>query len=133
MLKNSLFQPFSVSALPPCFFFFLPFFSFQFTCALFFQPKNILFSPKQFSFRPKNIFFSPNVFQFFSPNVFQLFSPNVFASVQPLFSSSFFLLYSFLVQPSFFSLAPFIQGRIFSLAASHLFYLNKSLFSSNLE
>ena len=101
------------------FFFFLVFFSFQFMCALFFSPKT-----------------------FFSAQNNSLFRPNVFASVQPLFSSSFFLLYSFLVQPSFFSfsasffffsLAPFIQGPIFSLAASHLFYLNKSLFSSNLE
>ena len=65
----------------------------------FFQPKNILFNPKQFSLQPKNIFFSPNVFQFFSFSSAQTF----FALVQPLFSSSFFLLYSFLAQPSFFS------------------------------
>ena len=67
-----------------------------------FQPKTILSSAQKHFFQPKR--FCPNVFQFFSPNVFQFFfSPNVFASVQPLFSSSFFLLYSFLVQPSFFS------------------------------
>ena len=39
------------------FLFFLPFFSFQFTCCPFFQPKNIFFNLKQFSLQPKTIFF----------------------------------------------------------------------------
>ena len=56
----------SVFSAPLLFLFFLPFFSFQFTCALF-------FSPKQFSLQPKNIFFSSEHF---------CFSPKPF-SVQP--------------------------------------------------
>ena len=72
--------PLFVSSMRLLFFLFLPAFLFFLVHVCpFFQPKNILFSP----------------------NVFQFFSPNVFASVQPLFSSSSFLLYSFLVQPSF--------------------------------
>ena len=85
-----------------------------------------------FIFQPKKLFSAQT---FFSPNVF---------SLQPLFSSSFFcfilfwfspLFFSFQFRCSFFffSLAPFIQVPMFSLAASHLFYLNKFLISSNLE
>ena len=182
MLKNYLFSPlcsapflysiplflflstphlssfFSVSVSAPLFFFFASaFLFFSIHVCPFFQPKNILFSPKQFSLQPKNIFFSPNVFQFFSPNIFQFFfSPNVFQFFSPnvflqpkrfllqfshysllLFFALFFsgsaLFFLFQRLLFFFSLAPFIQGPIFSLAASHLFYLNKSLFSSNLE
>ena len=110
----SLFQPsfsFSFSAAHFFFFFhvlaffcfslspfvsFLPafFFSFQFTCALFFNPKT-----------------------FFS-------AQNVFCLVQPLFS---FVHASFLVS------CQLLRPKKFSLDASHLFYLNKSLYSSNLE
>ena len=110
--------------------------SFKFSL-LFFQTKTVL-SPKYFFSFSAQKFFSFSAQMFFS-----FFSdPNVFASVQPLFSASFFsaLFFSgsslfFLFQHLlfFFSLAPFIQGPIFSLAASHLFYLNKSLFSSNLK
>ena len=88
----------------PPFFLFLPaFLFFSVHVCPFFQPKDILFSPKTFfstqTFLPKR--FSAQTFQ---PKCFSVFfSPNVFASIQPLFSSSFFLLYSFLVQASFFS------------------------------
>ena len=161
MLKNSLFQPslsfsfsaavlfpflflpFSVSALPLCFFFFLPVFSFQFTCALFFQPKNILFSPKQFSLQPKNIFFSPNIFaqtfQFFSPNVFQVFfSPNVFASAQNLFQFSPHHCFSlFLFCFSLFSFCWFCFQRTFSFCSAPPFLLSfsapHSLFLANFQ
>ena len=174
MLKNSLFQfslsfSFSTAVLFPflfstfyCFgaaplFLFLPtFLFFSVHVCPFFQPKNILYSPKQFSLQPQNIFFSPNVFQFF-------FSPNVFASAQNLFQFSphhcfslflfcfslfFFLLVLFSAHlfflfsasfSSFFFSASFSfscqlpRPKIFSLDASHFFYMNKSLFSSNLE
>ena len=56
----------------PPFFLFLPaFLFFSVHVCPFFQPKDILFSPKQFSLQPKNIFFNPNIFAqtFFSPNV----------------------------------------------------------------
>ena len=120
MLKNSLFstlflfQPFfflSFSTAPLFLFLFpishaavllQPSFSFLFVCCpLFFSPKYFFFQPKRFSAQ-KN---------FFSPKRF-CFSPKLF-SVQPKtfffgFSSAtllffFFLLYSFLVQPSLFS------------------------------
>ena len=58
------------------FLFFLPFFSFQFTCCPFFQPKNIFFSPKQFSLQPKHV---------------------------ALLSSAPLFFFSFLVSASFFS------------------------------
>ena len=88
-------------------------FSFLFVCCpLFFSPKYFFFSPNVF--QPKNTFFSPKRFCF-SPKLFFNSAQNVFLfffifyffifSVQPLFSFSFFLLYSFLVQPSFFSLS----------------------------
>ena len=180
MLKNSLFQPslsfsdivlflflflpFSVSALPLCFFFFLPFFSFQFTCALFFSPKtffsaqnNSLFSPKTFfsaqTFLPKRF----SVFQpkRFSAQTFLLQPKTFFSSAHTTVSASFcFVLDVFLFVGSVFS-TPFLfvqrlfssfffsasfsfscqlrRPKIFSLDASHFFYLNKSLFSSNLE
>ena len=137
MLKNSLFQPslsfsfsaavlfpflflpFSVSALPLCFFFFLPFFSFQFTCALFFQPKNTFFSPKRFCFSPKPFSVQPTP-------LFQL----LFLFVGSVFSASFS---SFFFSASFSFSCQLPRPKIFSLDASHFFYLNKSLFSSNLE
>ena len=146
----SLFQPsFSFSFNASFFFSSLlvstPLFLFCFLAPFFFSVSVLpfllqrpsLFSSPPFSFLQVccPLFFSPNVFQFFNPNVF---------SVQPLFSSSFFcfilfwfspLFFSFQFRGSFFffSLAPFIQVPMFSLAASHLFYLNKFLISSNLE
>ena len=62
---------------------------------------------------------------FFSPNTFlaqELFQPKTF------FSPLHFICGS--APPSFCQLP---RPKIFSLAASHLFYLSKSLFSSNLE
>ena len=139
MLKNSLFQPslsFSFNAAVLFIFLFSAFFCFSaahlflFLPAFlffsvhvcpFFQPRNILFSPKQFSLQPKNIFFQPkrfcpNVFQFFSPNVFQFFfSPNVFASAHTTVSASFCVVSAvFLFVGSVFS-APF-------LCAQHLLF-----------
>ena len=104
--------------------------------ALYFQPK-ILFSAQKHFFQPKTFLLQPKTFFSSAQNIFFFFF-----SVQPLFSSSSFLqtccsfkfsLLFFQHLLFFFSLAPFIQGPIFSLATSHLFYLNKSLFSSNLE
>ena len=139
MLKNSLFQPslsFSLSAAILFLFLFLfstlllcssPLFLFFLCVALYFSAQNTSFSAQTF--------FSPQILFSVQPNFF-------FFSVQPLFSSSFFCfilfwfsLLFFLFQRLlfFFSLALFIQDPIFSLVASHLFYLNKSLFSSNLE
>ena len=100
MLKNSLFQfslsfSFSTAVLflflfsaffcfgaAPVFLFLPTFLFFSVHVCPFSQPKNILFSPKQFSLQPKNIFFSPNVF------AQTFFSPNVFASAQNLFQFS---------------------------------------------
>ena len=107
-------------------------FSFQFTCALF-------FSPKQFSLQPKNIFFSPNVFQFFSPNVFQFFfSPNVFASAQNLFQFSPHHCFSlFLFCFSRFSFCWFCFQRTFSFCSAPPFLLSfsapHSLFLANFQ
>ena len=130
MLKNSLFSPL-YSAPFFCFSLFFFFFSFQrctplflfcflfptllfcssppflfFLCvALYFSAQNTSFSAQTF-FSPKTLFSAQNVFAS-AQNFFQ-FSPKhffFFFPVQPLFSSSFFLLYSFLVQPSFFSLS----------------------------
>ena len=106
-------------------------------CPLLFSPK-YFFSPNVF--QPKNTFFSPKRFCF-SPKRFSV-QPKTFFSVQChssllvfsglfFFGSALFFLFQRLL--FFFSLAPFIQDAIFSLAASHLLYLNKSLFSSNLE
>ena len=157
MLKNSLLQPsFFLSASAPlfssffcfsfflfqrsplCFFFFLPFFSFQFTCALFsaqkhsFQPKNILFSPKQFSLQPKKNFFSPNVFQFFSAQPFLLQPKTFLSSAHTTVSASFcFVL-------AFFLFCWFCFQRTFFLPHSLLFQLLSfsvphSLFLANFQ
>ena len=85
-----------------------------------FQPKTILSSAQKHFFQPKrfSVFFSATLLFFF-------FSALFFSG-----SALFFLFQRLLF---FFSLAPFIQDPMFSLAASHLFYLNKSLFSSNME
>ena len=110
----------------------------HFSSSLFFQPSfSFLQVCCPLFFSPKYLFFSPNVFQFFNPNIFQpkntffspkrfCFSPKLF-SVQPKtfffgFSSAillffFFLLYSFLVQPSFFSLS---APSFFSFLQLHL-------------
>ena len=75
---------FSVSALPhfsPALTFF-----FSFGCPLFFSPKYF--------------FFSPNIFQ---PKCFSVFQPKRFCFNSATLLFFFFLLYSFLVQPSFFS------------------------------
>ena len=101
-----------------------------------------LFSSSPFSFLQVccPLIFSPKYF--LQPKCFS--AQKHFFSVQLLFSSSFFCFILFWFSPIFslfnfgapfffFSLAPFIQDPIFSLAASHLFYLNKSLLSSNLE
>ena len=158
MLKNSLFQPslsfsfnaavlflflfsafFCFSAAP--LFLFLPaFLFFSVHVCPFFQPKNILFSPKQFSLQPKNIFFSPKPFSvqptpLFQP-LFVLFQPFFFLLV--LFSAHLFFLFSASFSSFFFSASfsfscQLPRPKIFSLDASHFFYLNKSLFSSNLE
>ena len=161
MLKNylfstlSLFQPsFSFSFSAAHFFFFsfswsaVPFssslffllFLFFWSVALYFSAQNTFFSAQTF-FSPKTLFSTQNVFAS-AQNFFQ-FSPKLFFLFQ--FSHSSLLLFSalffsgstlsFLFQRLifFFSLAPFIQDPMFSLAASHLFYLNKSLFYSNLE
>ena len=155
MLKNSLFQPslsFSFSTAVLFLFLFLfsmlmfcssPLFLFFLCVALYFSTQNTFFSTQTF-FSPKTLFSAQNIFAS-TQNFFQ-FSPKrylfIYFSVQPLFSSSFFCFILFWFSPLFFlfqrllfffSLAPFIQDPIFSLAASHFFYLNKSLFSSNLE
>ena len=153
MLKNYLFSPLCLAPFlcsSPLFLFLsAPHTSFSFSVSWSAAPFFLLFSSRllflfyrsvALYFSAQNTFFLAQTF--FSPKVFQFFSPNVFASVQPLFSSSSFLqtccsfkfsLLFFQCLLFFFSLAPFIQGPIFSLVASHLFYLNKSLFSSNLE
>ena len=135
-------------------FFFLvsrPFFFFSFLPAFFFFSFGLL----PFIFQPKILFFQPKRFSapkhFFQPKTFLLQSKTFFSSAQNVFfflfqfSHSSLLLFSalffsgsalsFLFQHLlfFFYLAPFIQDPMFSLAASHLFYLNKSLFYSNLE
>ena len=120
----------------PLFLFLPAFLFFSVHVCPFFQPKNILFSPKQFSLQPKNIFFQPKRFCF-SPKPFSvqptpLFQP-LFVLFQPfffLFSASFS---SFFFSVSFSFSCQLPRTKIFSLDASHLFYLNKSLFSSNLE
>ena len=99
-------------------------FLFFWSVALYFSAQNVFaLAQNFFQFSPKHFFF------------FFLFQFN--HSSLLLFSALFFSgsALSFLFQHLlfFFSLAPFIQGPIFSLSALHLFYLNKSLFSSNLE
>ena len=92
---------FSVLALPhfsPALTFF-----FSFGCPLFFSPKYFFFSPNVF--QPKR--FSAQMFFSFSAQMFfSFFSPNVFASVQPLFSSSFFCFILFWFSPLFSLSAP---------------------------
>ena len=115
---------FSVLALPhfsPALTFF-----FSFGCPLFFSPN--VFQPKCFSV------FQPKRFSVFSAQTFLLqFSHSSLLLFSALFFSSSALFFLFQRLLFFFSLASFIQGPIFSLATSNLFYLNKSLFSSNLE
>ena len=152
MLKNSLFSPLCLAPFF-CFSLFLFFFFFLFSAAhlfffsvscfsrycsapalfffsfcvlpFIFQPKILLFQPKRFS--AQKHFFQPKTFLLqFSHSSLLLFFPALFFSSSAIFSLFQCLLF-------FFSLAPFIQDPIFALAASHLFYLNKSLFSSNLE
>ena len=122
-----LFQPFfSFPSAPAFLFSSAPLFSSSFFSAFlffsvhvlpFFQPKNIFFSPKQFSLQPKTFFSSAQNIFFKSPNMLLLL-------VQPLFS---------FVRASFSVSCQLPRPKIFSLDASHFFYLNKSLFSSNLE
>ena len=70
------------------------------------------------------------LFFFFQQKRVALFSPNVFSfSAQNIFSFSCQLLRPKKNLP----LVLFIQDPIFFLAASCLFYLNKSSFSSNLQ
>ena len=109
--------------------FFQPSFSFlQVCCPLFFSPNVFqLFSPKRFCFSPKLSSVQPKTFFFF----FQFSHSSSSSFMQTCCSFKFSLLF-FQRLLFFFFLAPFIQGPIFSLAASHLFYLNKFLFSSNL-
>ena len=123
---------FSVLALPhfsPALTFF-----FSFGCPLFFSPN--IFQPKCFSvFQPKRFsVFQPKRFSVFSAQTFLLqFSHSSLLLFSALFFSGSALFFLFQRLLFFFSLASFIQGPIFSLATSNLFYLNKSLFSSNLE
>ena len=113
----------------------------------FFQPKTILSSAQKHFFQPKTFFFSLERFSFgpkpFSVQPTPLFQP-LFVLFQPfffllvLFSAHLFFLFSTSFSSFFFS-ASFSFScqlpwpKIFSLDASHFFYLNKSLFSSNLE
>ena len=122
---------FSVLALPhfsPALTFF-----FSFGCPLFFSPKYFFFSPNVF--QPKRFsVFQPKRFSVFSAQTFLLqFSHSSLLLFSALFFSGSALFFLFQRLLFFFSLASFIQGPIFSLATSNLFYLNKSLFSSNLE
>ena len=92
-----------------------------FSAQMFFSSKTLFSAQNFFQFSPKHFFF---FFQF-SHSSLLLFSA--------LFFSGSTLSFFFQRLIFFFSLAPFIQDPMFSLAASHLFYLNKSLFSSNME
>ena len=122
-----LFFCFSVSAplfLVFCFSLFLSFVQHHFSCffrrvALFFQPKNIFFRPKRFCFSPKPFSVQPTP-------LFQL----LFLFVGSVFSASFS---SFFFSASFSFSCQLPRPKIFSLDASHFFYMNKSFFSSNLE
>ena len=93
----------------------------------FFQLQRRTFLPFFLSFCFSTLFFLSS-FLVSAPSLF-LFSPLSFFSVSALLffcfsvSAPLFLLFFSSVYPR----------PIFSLAASHLFYLNKSLFSSNLE
>ena len=87
-----------------------------------FQPKILLFQPKRFCFSPKPFSVQPT--PLFQP-LFVLFQPFFF-----LFNASFS---SFFFSASFSFSCQLPRPKIFSLDASHFFYLNKSLFSSNLD
>ena len=95
-----------------------------------FQPQNTFFSPKRFCFSSKLFSVQPKTFFFF---FFQFSHSSLLLFSALFFSGSALFFFSFSAFFFFFSLAPFIQYPIFSLTASHIFYLNKSLFSSNLE
>ena len=117
---------FSVSALPSALaslLFSSPLFLFFRCVALYFSAQNT-FSAQTF-FSPKTLFSAQNVFSVQRHSSLLLFSA--------LFFSGLALFFLFQCLLFFFSLTSFIQDPIFSLAASNLFYLNKSLFSSNLE
>ena len=127
MLKNYLFSPlsfsFSAAALflffcfcfNASFFFASAFLFFSVHVCPFFQPKNILFSPKQFSLQPKNIFFSPNVFQ---PKSFLVF-------LQPKCFLLQFSDYSLLL---FFCFILFWLSPLFSLLAPPFFLFFSSVY-----
>ena len=142
MLKNYLFSPlcsapflcssplFLFLSAPHTFFFFFFLFPGQLSLFLLLFSSSLLFlffRCVALYFSAQNTFFSAHFFFFFqfSHSSLLLFSVLFFSG-----SALFFLFQRLLF---FFSLAPFIQGPIFSLATSHLFYLNKSLFSSTLE
>ena len=125
----------------------VPFFSTQ---KLSFQPKTILSSAQKKFFQPKrfSVFFSPTVFasaqnlsQFSPHHCFSLFlfCFSLFSFLLVLFLAHLFLASFSSFSASFFFSASFSfscqlpRPKIFSLDASHFFYLNKSLFSSNLE
>ena len=120
------------------FFFLVPHSLFCFRhVALLSLAENIIFSPKRFSTQTCCSFSASLPFFFFLPTFLKaspklVAAQKVLASAQTLFQFSATLSVPFQRLPFFFSLAPFIQDPIFSLVASHLFYLNKSLFSSNL-
>ena len=114
---------------------------------LFFQPKTFLLQPKTFFSSAQNLFFSLERFCF-SPKPFSIQPTPLFQPLFVLFQPFFFLLVLFSAHlfflfsasfPSFFFSTSFSfscqlpRPKIFSLDASHFFYLNKSLFSSNLE
>ena len=101
-------------------FFSAPFFSFQFTCAIFFSPKTLFFSPKRFCFNPRYFFSSAQK------------SLPVCGSVPPfffLFFLPFFSAFSHYVLPFF---SPSVQLKTFFNCFMSL-YLSKSSFSSNLK
>ena len=120
MLKNSLFQP----SLSFCFnasFFFLLFWStplFCFSLLFLFSFSTLLSAlvsvtflyPSLFSFllvalyfSAQNTFFQPKCFSVFQPKRFSVFQPKRFCFSSATLLFFFFLLYSFFVQPSFFS------------------------------
>ena len=123
------------------------FFLYSAPVSLFFRRVALYFSTQYTFFSAQNVFASAqNLFQsktFFSPKISPClwFSASFFSSFSaPLFfpltcCPFLLLLFSllFLRPKRNLPLVPFIQDLVFSLAASHLFYLSKSLFSSNLE
>ena len=129
-----LFFCFSVSAplfLVFCFSLFLSFVQHHFSCffrrvALFFQPKTILSSAQKHFFQAETFLLQPKTF--FSSTHTTVSASFLF--VGSVFSASFS---SFFFSASFSFSCQLPRPKIFSLDASHFFYLNKSLFSSNLE